>query len=122
MPGIGEAHSKECDTFVPYTSNPQLCKACSKPVTEHKSFMARWNAERQKLLAAEEYDKKRERLIELAGTDIDPEPEDIDLGGGIKIPRKEFDELRKWAITMQNTGSTVTATLMYPLSTSTYST
>lgn len=79
--------------------------------------MARWNAERQKLLAAEEYDRKREKLIELAGTEIDPEPEDVDLGGGIKIPRKDFEALRRLAMDIQNNGTIITSTLMYPLHT-----
>ena len=68
----------KCDSFSPYTSNPLLCKACDGPVTEHVSYMKR-HEEKQKAKQAKakmpdtdaDYDKKRERVLEFARTEID---------------------------------------------------
>ena len=78
--------NKECDSFNGYTSNPQLCKACQRPVTEHKSFM--------ESLQQKKYEEKRLKLLELSGTEIDP-PDMIDIGLGYMMPRKQFELLRE---------------------------
>ena len=101
-------HEKPCDSFHPYTSNQQLCK-CGRPVTEHKTFMAKWNAKRDK---EEAYELKRAKLLELSGTEIDgelPEEEIVDLGGGIKLKKSEFLKLRAVAMEVMNRPSVMSS-------------
>jgi hypothetical protein len=102
-----------CNSFHPYTSNPQLCK-CGKPYTEHKAFMEVLIEKERKRKEEEEYQQKRAKLMELCTTEIDPEAEDediVDLGNGWKLPRKQFEMLRDMALKKLNeppAASTVT--------------
>lgn len=52
----------EC-SFSPYTSNPQLCKSCNRPVTEHTKFLQR--------LSDKKYAKKRKEMMDLCCREID---------------------------------------------------
>jgi hypothetical protein len=98
-----------CKSFNGYTSNPQLCKSCHRPVIEHVEYMtahkekqAKKDKEKKEKEAAAEYAEKREKLIELAGTEITPEPEEemVEIGG-IKMPKAYFDKLREVILEQQ---------------------
>ena len=77
----------ECDSFHPYTTT-WLCKACNGPPQAHKSFMKAHEEKQKKKEMAEktsEYEKKRKKLIELSGTEIDSPEETVDIGG-VRMP------------------------------------
>lgn len=93
----------KCDSFSPYTSNPQMCKACNEPVTEHVSYMKRHEEKQARIQKAKmldvdaDYDKKRERVLEFARTLIDSpieKEEEVDLGGGVKMPMSYLEKLK----------------------------
>ena len=93
-----------CKSFQGYTSNPQLCKGCNRPVTEHVDFMKRHKEKKRQeqekaKQAVVDYEKIREKLLELALNEIDapvkPPPEEmVDLGGGVKMPISMVEKLR----------------------------
>jgi hypothetical protein len=112
-PFLYEDEKKEsCKNFHGYTSNPQLCKGCNRPVGEHLEFMAAhkekkenkeivdYKKKRNKLIELYEkkrnivdYEKKRNKLIELSGTEIDGPEEMIDLGG-VSMPVSLYEKYR----------------------------
>ncbi len=81
-----------CQSFHGYTSNPQLCKGCNRPVFEHVEFMKAHNEKVTKKAAAE-YEAKRKKLIELSGTEIDAPEEMVDIGG-VKMPISLLEKFR----------------------------
>lgn len=90
--------SEECDSFFHgYTTNPMLCKACQRPVTEHKTYMARLEEKKQaKAKVKAELEKplsdlRRKELIDVCGNEIDKADPEVDLGGGIKLRRSFLD-------------------------------
>jgi heterodisulfide reductase subunit B len=84
-----------CNNFHPYNSNPQLCH-CGRPVFEHEKHMERLN--KLKRLTPEEYEDKRERLLELAGTDAPDADPVVEIGGGFKMRSSEYEQLRKFVM------------------------
>jgi hypothetical protein len=78
---------KPCGFFHGYTTNPMLCRACHRPVTEHKAYMEKLKKKKKTKAQQEEekkeklYDLKRKELIEICQNEIDKPDELVELGG-----------------------------------------
>lgn len=96
-PEIKTPPKQECQAFHPYNSNPLLCH-CGKTAQEHAWLVAQQSLKRKLKVIEQEkaYEQKRERLMELAGVEIDPpEEEMVEVAPGYKMPRKQFEQLRE---------------------------
>ena len=84
---------EKCDNFHGYTSNPQLCKACQRSVTEHKTYMARLEKKKAKVPALT--DAKRKELMDVCTHEIDEADPLVEFCDNLKFRKSWIDMVRE---------------------------